>query len=75
MQIMDTWLVKFQKEVWKSLKDSVEAIEYFELRICGSDQLPAEEWAMINKRPEPLNLNLHFAGLIIAGQVKLTYRQ
>ena len=28
-----------QKEVWESLKDSAEAFQYFQWRICGSGQL------------------------------------
>lgn len=39
MQMMKAWVVMFQKEVGKSLKDSVRAIRYSELRMCGSAQL------------------------------------
>lgn len=35
-QVMEARVVKCQREIWDSLKDSVEAVVYSELRICGS---------------------------------------
>lgn len=35
MQTMGAWLIKFQTEVLR-VKDSIRAIAYFVLRICGS---------------------------------------
>jgi hypothetical protein len=42
MQRMEAWLVRCQRAVTGSLKDSMEA--WYILRICGIDELGQTDW-------------------------------